>query len=295
MPLIADVTTRFDIFKNIELNFILFLERNFSAAPYHERQVGNNCRIHALNTLFGRPVIDVPRLKEWSVLFDEQYGHQVTEQFDYIQSDSLMLVSFILEARCHYVTHYIPLGTLDAALNTDFKGKPLDAIMDPYIPALLCFNPFHIWTVRRHQGRWYVIDSLLARPLMVQSPRDGVRGSNNGVILIFRPRLAASTLLPLYQRRICTYLRKERLNSTEQLKAWVARVKKTKELGDLETALCCFYRVFRAAPVEVPPEQKQHLVDCSKALMSKYVVTVSTNVASIIVPLIEYAVHFIAA
>jgi hypothetical protein len=291
MPLIADVTTRFDIFKSTQLKFILFPERN-SPAPYHERQVGNNCRIHALNTLFGRPVIDVARLKEWSAIFDAQYGHQVTEQFDYVQSDSLMLVSFILEARCNYVTHYVPLGTLDAALRHDFGGKQLGQVMDQRVPALLCFNPFHIWTVRRHRGQWYVIDSLLARPLQVNSPADGVRGSNNGVILIFTPTVAATTLLPLYQRRICGYLRKEKLDSTAQVQSWAARVRQTKELGELETALCSFYRVLRAAPV--PVDNKEKLIECSNALTSKYVATVSKSVASIIIPLIEFAVHFIS-
>ena len=257
IPSIADVTTRFDIFETKELNFILFPERTLPA-PYHERQVGDNCRIHALNTLFGRPVIDVARLKEWSKTFDSQYGHQVTEQFDYVQSDSLMLVSFILEARCKYVTHYVPLGTLDAALRDDFGGRQLEQVMDKRVPALLCFNPYHIWTVRRHGQQWYVIDSLLARPMQVRSPRDGVRGSNNGVILIFTPSCAASTLLPLYQRRICTYLRKERLDSSAQVQAWVARVRKTKELGELETALCSFYRVIKASPINF--EEKAHLI-----------------------------------
>jgi hypothetical protein len=261
-------------------------------APYHERQVGDNCRIHALNTLFGRPVIDVPRLKEWSKVFDDQYGHQVTDQFDYVQSDSLMLVSFILESRCKYVTHYIPLGTLDAALRTDFGGRQLEQVMDKRVPALLCFNPYHIWTVRRHGQQWYVIDSLLARPMQVRSARDGVRGSHNGVILIYTPACAASTLLPVYQRRICAYLRKEKLDSAAQVQAWATRVRLTKELGELETALCSFYRVLKAVPGG--GADKSRLVECAQALTCKYVSTVSTSVASIIMPLIEYAVHFIA-
>ena len=116
-----------------------------SLGPYFERQVGNNCRVHALNALFNRNVIDERRLREFDAQFHAQYGDVMpvaTEQFDYVQSDTLMLVSYILEVRCRYVTHYVPIGHAKKEHFVSEFGSfdALEEVFDPSIAACLCFS-----------------------------------------------------------------------------------------------------------------------------------------------------------
>jgi hypothetical protein len=207
--------------------------------PYSERQRGDACRVHALNALFGRPVIDEARLAHWATVFDAHYGHHVTHQFDCVQSDSLTLLSFILEQRCRYVTHYLPL--------TSPRVSYVE-LMDPAVPALMLFNAGHIWTLRRWDegdGQWYNLDSLMGRPLRIPGPPSPLP-PHTGAILVCTQAHASKVLLSHYQAGVCRYVREHGLSTDEAVRQWCARVTKQRELGTLETWLCNFMRVYCA-------------------------------------------------
>lgn len=209
-------------------------------APYFERQRGDACRVHALNALFGRPVIDEARLREWAGAFDAHYGHHVTDQFDCVQSDSLTLVSFILEQRCGYVTHYLPIVSPRVCYLH---------LVDPAVPAIMMFNAAHIWTLRRWSegdGQWYNLDSLLGRPVRLSSSPPSPLPPQTGAILICTPAHGRRVLLPFYRAGVCRYVREHNLNSDTAVRAWGAQVQQARELGALETWLCNFLRVYCA-------------------------------------------------
>jgi hypothetical protein len=248
-------------------------------APYSERQRGDACRVHALNALFGRAVIDEARLKEWAHEFDAHYGYHVTDQFDCVQSDSLTLVSFILEQRCKYVTHYVPLHRSSPL---PVQLKPL---MDPRVPALLLFNANHIWCVRKWDegdGAWYNLDSLMGRPLrLMEVP---ALPAQTGAILIHTQAHALQVLLPQYQRDVCAYVRAHKLNTEQAVRQWLQAVK---ELGTLETAMCNFLRVYcsqQGANADVKVKYDQLL----KALGP----TLRENLWTVVLPLIQFIVRF---
>jgi hypothetical protein len=247
--------------------------------PYFERQVAGNCRVHSLNALFGRSVITPQRLTELSGVFDAEYGHVVTEQFDCVKSDSLMLVSYILERQTKYVTHYIPLGACAEFLK-EVGVQDLTELFDPIVPAFMCFNAGHIWTVRKHKGEWWSLDSLQFRARRLMGPRDGFNPQIHGVLLVFTPSYAERVLLPLYQSRVCGYLRAHSLSSGSAISGWIAAVQRDKELGDLETALCSFFRVYRRAG-----EAPHTVIDTHYA-------QALSNVREMIVPLVELVVHY---
>lgn len=249
--------------------------------PYSERQRGDACRVHALNALFGRPVIDEARLGEWAREFDAHYGYHVTDQFDCVQSDSLTLVSFILETRCKYVTHYVPLHRPPSPLD-------LAPLLDPHVPAVLLFNANHIWCVRRWDegdGQWYNLDSLMGRPQRLFQPP--LLPAQTGAILLFTPSHAHRVLLPKYQREVCTYVRTHALNTTDAVQQWASSAQSSRELGSLETSLCNFMRVYmttRSAEPEVVQKYRELLKQLGPSLR--------TSMWTLVLPLLTFAVRF---
>ena len=258
--------------------------------PYFEAQRDGNCRAHSLNALFGRKVIEAARLTELSAIFDFEYGSKVTEQFDCVQSDSLMLVSYILETRAPYVTHYVPIGCMSNFLS-ETGARRLEEVIDPTVPALLCFTVDHIWAVRQHGGTWWNLDSMQFRPRRVPSPDYGFTASAHGVVLIYSREEASQRLLPLYQRRVCAYLRAQGLSSVNAIEKWAQGVQKSKELGELETALCCFFRVYGRTQKE-DKEYKENM-RLFKILCIHYASALPDNVWSVVIPLTKFIVHFV--
>ena len=245
---------------------------------FHERQSGDLCRVHALNALFGRVVIDELRLKEWARKFDDHYGYHVTDQFDCVQSDSLTLVSFILETQCKYVTHYVPFNS----------QAPIAALLDVHVPALLMFNAHHIWTLRRWEegdGHWYNLDSLMGRPLRLPHGPPVTCPPHTGAILILTRNAAKTTLLPLYQAQVCKQLRAQNLSSSDAVRTWAAQVQARRELGALETSLCNLFRVYSAMT-----DADTNIVHTYKVTLQSLAPSLTTIVWTQIVPLLQFVV-----
>lgn len=263
------------------------------SGPYFERQVGNNCRVHALNALFNRNVIDEHRLKELDTQFHAHYGDVMpagtAEHFDYVQSDTLMLVSFILERRCKYVTHYVPIGYAKREhLAADFgQYDKLEDVFDPTIAACLCFSRDHIWAVRKHGGEWYNLDSLFARPRRISTVQDAFDGGQHGVILIYSRLEARTRLLPLYQRRVCKAVREVNL-TRDTVKQWLQQVTTRRELGGLQPALCNFYRVYTA--VSDTPDGS--VVRMYNTMCASFSVSLPETAQPVVLPLVEFVINY---
>ena len=131
---------------------------------YFERQSGGNCRIHAINTFFGKSKITPKQLCEYAIQFDQEYSvlnpHNNSAEFDRVCSDGLMLVSFIIEqidpTLCSFCA---PIGT---------SGFFEDMLLDQCVPAVLCFNVGHIWSFKQDDtGQWWNLDSLQSGPTKI--------------------------------------------------------------------------------------------------------------------------------
>lgn len=249
--------------------------------------------MHALNALFNRNVIDEQRLRELDAVFHARYGDVMpqafAEHFDYVQSDTLMLVSFILEWRCKYVTHYIPIGSAKRErIQADFGAyETLEDVFDPAIAACLCFSRDHIWAVRKHGGEWYNLDSLFARPRRIARVEDAFDGGQHGLILIYSRTDARTRLLPLYQRRVCKAVRETNL-TRDTVKQWLEQVRTQRELGGLQPALCNFFRVYAAA--RHPPDAS--ILDMYNTMCTSFSVSLPDTAQPVVLPLIEFVIHY---
>lgn len=265
----------------------------FREQPYFERQVGNNCRVHAMNALFNRNVIDERRMRELDEQFHAHYGDTMStssfDHFDIIQADTLMLVSFILEMRCKYVTHYIPIGSAKRELFLQDFGPHdrIEQVFDPTIAACLCFSRDHIWAVRKHGGEWYNLDSLFARPRRIGSVHDAFDSGQHGLILIYSRAVAKQRLLPLYQRRTCAAVRAANL-TRDTVKEWVKQVKSRRELGQLQPALCNFFRVYAA----VEPEPDASILRMYTTMCTSFSVSLPATTEPVVLPLIEFVIRY---
>ncbi|MCH9716341.1 MAG: Josephin domain-containing protein [Gammaproteobacteria bacterium] len=168
--------------------------------PYFERQVGGNCRIHAINSLFAGPVLSAEKLKDYSDAFDNQYESPITFQFDGVQSDTLTLVSFVIEDMTDYRTLIVCPGRIQDLLQECGESNISDLVQDD-VPAVLLFNDHHIWTVRRHQNEWWNLDSLGGRPQKLGN-LNRLRRDKTGFIFIYEGLGIQRQLLPLLSRRL---------------------------------------------------------------------------------------------
>lgn len=202
--------------------------------PYYERQQGGNCRIHSLNTLFGERYVTPAMLQELSAEFDAQYESGLTMQFDGVQSDTLMLVSYIIERGGQYRCLYVPLGGLQSLLRETGKQR-LEELVDD-VPAVLMFTAGHIWTVRKEEGQWWNLDSLRGRPQSIPNLQAFQRNRKLGFLLIYHN--PDRFLQPLLKQRLRRAMR--HVQSPEALELWL---RETDELGDVEPALFSLLRL----------------------------------------------------
>ena len=125
---------------------------------YHQRQIGNNCRLHAINNLIGKEICQV---QEFSILCDKW------DNKNGINNNT---------TKTNY-TFYNNGG--DAGNNNIFgevlktKGYNIKMVgydfheRKPPIPGhalgAIVFNQQHTWAVRKHtDNRWWIHDSLRA-------------------------------------------------------------------------------------------------------------------------------------
>lgn len=127
---------------------------------YYQKQIGGNCRLHALNGYFGSEKISMIQWGKYMKEYDEwckKYYNTNTscQQFDLINSGGQTIISWILMQHGVY-SRYIAMGcditllenlqTMQLAQNTWF----------------FMFNESHIWGVRYYvpHKKWFKVDSI---------------------------------------------------------------------------------------------------------------------------------------
>jgi hypothetical protein len=146
---------------------------------YREQQVGGNCRIHALNAYFQRPLITEDLFKKYIENFDSimniLYHVKVNSlDFDLINSDQNNIICYILKHET------VNVSTEYYALNQHFTCDLKPQLENCHF--FFMYNADHIWGVKKHNEKWYILDSL--RPI-TETTISAVLSTNNiGLILV---------------------------------------------------------------------------------------------------------------
>jgi hypothetical protein len=190
--------------------------------------------MHAINAFFGRPAITAAKFNEYVATFDKEmarrYGKGVSSaSFDLVHADQNNLVGYILK-KCGYYVRYLPMyqQTRDVS---DMDGS-----------FLFAFNGNHIWGVRKHDSRWYKVDSI-----------GGVTPIGNFKQYLCQPNIGFMVpvkMMPELNRHVDAILRifkQENVRSKEGVKAYLHRLKEKKQLlEDLEIHMGVSIDIFDA-------------------------------------------------
>ena len=184
---------------------------------YYQRQVGGNCRLHALNGYFGKETISLAQwqklMGEYDMILAERYNSKTScKDYDLISAGGQTIISWVLLMRGTY-SIYVPPGSgcqVDMIGNADW---------------VFMFDAGHIWGIRFWNGAWYQVDSI--------------RGISSFDINAL-PKLKYGFIIPA-DPQIEYVKRVGRINSLiaqTQLTRWIREsIKKGETLGDLELHL----------------------------------------------------------
>lgn len=123
---------------------------------YWERQVGGNCRIHALNAFYGAPRITVEKFRDYVEKYDRRmaaiFNTAISAaDFDLMGSDRNNIVSFVAKHESGTMTINYPPNTW---AKVDVKAAADRAAF------IWIYNESHIWAARAVGGQWTQLDSL---------------------------------------------------------------------------------------------------------------------------------------
>ena len=170
---------------------------------YVERQVGNQCRRHALNAYFGGAVLQWNDLEKYSKDFEKFYNlpstNKMKNDYDYFNSDGSSLLTYIgeqiLPERFFLV---IPNGKITEWIES--IGLSLDNCDD----SILVFHSDHVYCIKRQQGKWFILDSLSPTPYQV--PLQQILSDKRlGLVISFDKQVALQIAWNL-EKNIVTFL-----------------------------------------------------------------------------------------
>lgn len=152
---------------------------------YWERQVGDNCRIHSLNAMFGFNKISENLFKEYCKEYDSMIcGLDSIEMDGFAECRSI--INYIVDKINRKYTQLIPIN-----LNNIHMENRLFWKYDRFICKLgddineyFEFNKQHVWFNKCINGLWYKIDSLSG----VTQQSSLKRFSDHGYILVFEKK-----------------------------------------------------------------------------------------------------------
>ena len=120
---------------------------------YHQRQIGSNCRLHAINNLVGKEICTIPEFEKICSKWDAENNItgelSRTIQIFYNNGNAENIFGKVLRLKGYNIS----------LIGYDFhENKP--PIPGHALGAIL-FNQGHTWSVRKHSdGQWWVHDSM---------------------------------------------------------------------------------------------------------------------------------------
>lgn len=219
--------------------------------------------MHSLNAFFGHSRISTGDFNKWIAIYDayleERFNVSTSSaSFDLTNSDQTNLVSFILKRHKVHARYY--------ALNT-VHGKPLDPEVEK-AKFVFVYNASHIWGIKKVDNKHYKVDSMGGvQPFNIQ----GLRSMRDIGILVPVP------LKYEWNKKVDTInaiLDKEGIKSKKQLKQYLTRLHKEKEiLGLLEIPMGVAMSILETNMSRPPnPEfiQITNLVNRYNTFLSKF-------------------------
>lgn len=123
---------------------------------FFQKQVGGNCRLHALNGYFGCVKIDDNHwsnlMNEYDTMVNTRYNITTScRNYDLICSGGQTIISWVL-AKYGICTRYLPMGYVHNDIN----------IITSVTKWVFMFNDGHIWGIRYYEPhkQWYKVDSI---------------------------------------------------------------------------------------------------------------------------------------
>jgi hypothetical protein len=151
---------------------------------YWERQKGDNCRIHSLNAMFGKPHISESEFKTLCEEYDTIICGLNSIQMDGF-AECRSIVNYIVDKYTQKYTQLIPINIkgIHNKNRAYWNYNRFVPKLGGSIKAYFEFNKGHIWFNKYINNKWYKIDSLsgvnLCNPIK--------KFSNNGYMLVFEP------------------------------------------------------------------------------------------------------------
>ena len=131
---------------------------------YHEKQVGNYCRLHAINNVIGEKLVT---RKEFDVLCDE---YDLSKK--YLKGTSKIRHYFVNSGETDNIFGYV-LEKKGYKIRMEhhsfYKPKKLTETEIPF--GCIVYNKSHTFCVKKVKGTLYKIDSMQSRPVRTSISR----------------------------------------------------------------------------------------------------------------------------
>lgn len=197
---------------------------------YWESQKKDLCRMHSLNFYFGYHKLSEKEFHQYCLDYNDYiksfYGEIVLSQnYDIFPIHSL--ISYVIDKIDNKYCYYVPLGRLSQ------ESMSLEKLINE-TKSFFVFSHSHVFVVKYQEkdGRWYKVDSLsgiVPISLRTLSHKFGYIFPRDNIHLDFDKAIILS--------KISTYLAKNNLGTTTQVKEWIDNHFKDKLLDDLEIYL----------------------------------------------------------
>lgn len=172
---------------------------------YVERQVGKQCRRHALNAYFGGSILQWNDVEKYSKEFEKMYDlpstNKMKNDYDYFNSDGSSLLTFIAEQilpeRFFLV---IPNGKITEWIES------IGISLDKCSKSILVFHSEHVYRIKQNDNKWFVLDSLSPTPYQI--PLQNILSDRRlGLVISFDKQVALQIAWNL-EKNITTFLNK---------------------------------------------------------------------------------------
>lgn len=169
---------------------------------YVEKQQGNMCRKHALNAFFGGAILqwgDVERHAEnFEYFYNLPSTNNMKNDIDFFNSDGSSLLTWIADQiDPNYFYMVLPCGKVDQWLE-ELKYDSVEDLIEE-TPNVMVFNKDHVYSIKKKDHKWYVLDSLSPQPYAIPSLRQVSSERTNGMVVSLNRKTASQVAFNLEQ------------------------------------------------------------------------------------------------
>jgi hypothetical protein len=143
---------------------------------FHERQIGNYCRYHAVNNLFGKSICSLVTFNKYCNEYDKLNKMDrisKTKCVYYNNGDTDNIFGYIIQKAGYNIkmTHY------------DFY-KPTKITLVSNTIGMILYNKSHTYCIRKYNNRFYLIDSIKLQIQEISDPIQYCEKANLGIIVV---------------------------------------------------------------------------------------------------------------